>query len=296
MFLLHGDATYLDVLERTLYNGVLAGVSLQGDSFFYANPLASDGAWAFNVGEGAERSPWFSTSCCPTNVVRLLPSLPGYAYARRDDSLYLALYVAGEATLPMGAGRVTIRQETDYPWSGAVRLTIEPEAPTEFGLHLRIPGWARSAPVPGDLYRYPEPAVASATLRVNGEWVELGLERGFAVVRRVWRAGDVVELDLPMPVRRVLSHDGVVGNRGRVAVERGPLVYFAEGVDNGGAALELTLADDAPLTTERDDDLLGGVTKVRGGGVTLIPYYAWAHRGVGEMAVWLRRASAAGSA
>ena len=290
MFLLHGDAKYLDVLERTLYNGFLSGISLQGDTFFYANPLSSDGEWPFNVRTGAVRYPWFECSCCPTNVARLLPSLPGYAYAHRDGDLYVNLYVAGTATVVTAAGGVTLTQDTDYPWSGAVKLTVDPPAESAFTLRLRIPGWARGEPVPSDLYRHLDAAGAVPSLRVNGAPADLELDRGFAVVRRHWRSGDVVELDLPMPVRRVVSHERVAGNLGRVAVERGPLVYCAEGADNGGTALELTLPDAAVLTAAHDAGLLGGVTTIRAGGITLIPYYAWSHRGAGEMNVWLRRA------
>ena len=289
MFLLHGDAKYLDVLERTLYNGFLSGISLRGDTFFYANPLASDGEWPFNVHTGAVRSPWFQTSCCPTNVARLLPSLPGYAYARRNGDLVVNLYVAGTASVPTAAGDVTLSLETGYPWSGAVKLTVDPPAESAFTLRLRIPGWARNEPVPSDLYRYLDAAAEAPSLRVNGVPVDLELDRGFAVVRRRWRPSDAVELHLPMPVRRVVSHEGIAGNRGRVAVERGPLVYCAEGVDNGGKALDLTLPDGAALTAEHDTELLGGVTTIRGPGITLVPYYAWSHRGAGEMNVWLKR-------
>ena len=144
--------------------------------------------------------------------------------------------------------------------------------------------------MPSDLYRYLDRPDAPVTLRVNGEPVAVESNRGFAVVRRNWRSGDTVELDLPLPVRRVMSHENIEDNRGRVAVERGPLVYCAEGIDNGGAALDLTLPDDAPLVVERDEGLLGGMTKIRSDGVTLIPYYAWSHRGAGEMNVWLARA------
>ena len=289
MFLLHGDAQYLDVLERTLYNGFLSGISRQGDTFFYANPLSSDGQWPFNVRKGAVRSSWFRTSCCPTNVVRLLPSLPGYAYAHRDGDLYVNLYVAGTATVPTAAGDVTLTQETDYPWSGAVKLTVDAPEECAFALRLRIPGWARNEPVPSALYRQLEASGEAPSLRVNGAPADLEMDRGFAVIRHNWRSGDAVVLDLPMPVRRVVSHQGVEGNRDRVAVERGPLVYCAEGADNGGKALELTLPDYAALAAEHDSGLLGGVTTIRGGGITLIPYYAWSHRGAGEMNVWLKR-------
>ncbi len=191
--------------------------------------------------------------------------------------------------IPLATGAVKLTQQTGYPWNGSVKLTIEPEVATDFTLHVRIPGWARNEPVPSDLYRYQDSAGEQATLRVNGNPVELGLEQGFAVLRRSWHPGDVVELELPMPVRRVVSHQQVEAGRGRVAIERGPLVYCAEGIDNGGSVLEMTVSDDETFTIEHDEGLLGGVNVIRSGSKTLIPYYAWAHRGLGEMAVWLWR-------
>jgi DUF1680 family protein len=289
MFLLHGDGKYLDVLERTLYNGFLSGTSLSGNTFFYSNPLESDAVFEFNSDGGVERNPWFECSCCPTNVVRLFPALPGYVTATRGDTLFVGLYVAGEARVAMPEGEVRLVMEGNYPWDGALRFTVDPERPATFTLALRIPGWAQGRPLPGDLYRYLDGASDPIALRVNGEAVPLEIEGGFARIARSWRSGDTVELTLPMPVRRVLAHERVADDRGKVAVERGPLVYCAEGIDNGGRALSLELADDAAWQTERRDDLLGGITTLRGGGVTLVPYYVWAHRGPGEMAVWLRR-------
>ena len=195
MFLLHGDAKYLDVLERTLYNGFLAGISLAGDTFFYANPLSSDGEWPFNVNTGAERYPWFDCSCCPTNVVRLLPSLPGYVYAHRGGDIYVNLYAAGTATIPTSAGSVTLVQKTEYPWSGAVRLTVDPDREAEFALRLRVPGWARSEPVPSDLYRYldaaGEGALPARERRPHRRGTGPGVRRGSPALapRRHGRAG-----------------------------------------------------------------------------------------------------------
>lgn len=291
MFLLHGEARYLDVLERTLYNGMLSGVSLGGDLFFYPNPLASDGSWAFNVGEGPTRSPWFEVSCCPTNVVRALPALPGYLYAVRERDLYVNLYVGSRGRVTVDGVGMRLSQTTDYPWDGTVRLELAPDEPMAFALKLRVPGWARGEPVPSDLYRYvgADEGADGVRLRLNGAEVEIRTEHGFATLDRTWRPGDVVELELPMPVRRVLAHDAVEDDRGRVAVERGPIVYCAEGIDNGGKALDLVLRDDAHLEPRRRDDLLEGVVTISGGGVELVPYYAWSHRGPGEMAVWLRR-------
>ncbi len=297
MFLLHGEAKYLDVLERILYNGFLSGVSMTGDTFFYVNPLEA---------VSHARSPWFDCSCCPSNVVRFLPSIPGFACAQRDGHLYVGLYIAGTANVKMGGASVQLRQTTEYPWDGAIRVEVTPESPANFALCLRVPGWCAGRPIPSDLYRYFDAAPGDITLRVNGETVPLDIQDGFARIARTWQSGDVVELTLPMPVRRVLCNEAVEANRGRVALERGPVVYCAERVDNGGHALNIVLADDIPLEAAYRGDLLNGVMTITGnagglyrtgdGGVEqrmqpfmAVPYYAWAHRGPGEMAVWLAR-------
>jgi uncharacterized protein len=306
MFLLHGDAKYLDVLERILYNGFLSGVSLDGERFFYPNPLAADGKRAFNQGRKG-RSEWFDCSCCPTNVVRFLPSIAGTVYAQRDRDVYVNLFIAGKAELTQDGVKLAVRQETRYPWDGKVTIRVDPARPAALGLHVRIPGWAQGRPVPSDLYRYADPAAAPFTLAVNGQPVKPEVVKGFAVLQRTWKAGDAVELDLPMEVRRVLAHEKVEADAGRVALERGPVVYCAEAVDNGGRAFNLVLPDDAKLEARSRPDLLGGVTVVTGRALALlpgedgrsvatreqdfvaIPYYAWAHRDEGEMAVWLPR-------
>lgn len=293
MFLLHGEARYLDVLERTLYNGFLAGVGLGGDRFFYPNPLEADGVQSFNQGHN-ERAPWFGCSCCPVNVVRFIPSIAGYLYATRGDTLYVNLFAGGSATMEVAGAEVALRQETRYPWDGRVRIDVAPAAPAEFTLCVRVPGWARDQPVPGDLYRHAEPGGAAPALSVNGRPVPLEMERGFARVRRTWSRGDAVVLDLPMPVRRVLAHEAVEENRGRYAVERGPLVYCAEGADNGGRVLDKVPGAEVDFAIEERPELLGGVTAIqlaprgKGDALTLIPYYAWANRGPNEMIVWMR--------
>lgn len=294
LFLLSGEARFLDVAERVLFNGLLAGVSLSGDRFFYVNPLASDGVTPFNYGGEVVRAPWFKCSCCPVNIARFLASLGAYVYAASEWCLYVGQFIAGSASADVpGVGRVGIRQQTNYPWDGRVRLTIEPpSAGSTFELRIRIPGWSRGEPVPSDLYRYFDAgANASPTLKVNGESIRIELDNGFAVIRRAWTAGDVVELDLPMPVRRVVSHEKVTENTGKVALERGPLVYCAEQADNLTPVPELAVTDDAPITAEHRPDLLGGVTVLRSeaAGLTAVPYYAWNHRGPGAMAVWLGR-------
>lgn len=291
------DGKYADVMERILYNGVLSGISLSGDRFFYPNPLASFGQH--------ERVPWFSCACCPPNVARILTSVPGYFYAATSDRVYVNLFAQGTGKMKAGGTELELVQTTEYPWKGDIRIEVKPASDAEFTLAVRIPGWALNRPVPSDLYAYTEPAAGAPTLKVNGEPVDLKIEKGYALVTRTWRSGDSVELSLPMPVRRVAAHEAVEADRGRIAVERGPLVYCAEWTDNDGRVSNLVLPDGSALTAEARPDLLGGVTIIKGeaeavsekGGkvftekktVTLIPYYAWANRGKGEMAVWLAR-------
>jgi DUF1680 family protein len=296
LFLQSGDARYVDVLERTLYNAALAGVSLEGNTFFYPNPLESDGRFAFNNG-AATRKPWFDSSCCPTNVARFLPSLPDYVYATRGDSVFVNLFVASRARFDLAGAPLTLTQRTGYPWQGRVEIAVDPGRPRAFALRVRIPGWARGQPVPSALYRYLE-ATPSFSVQVNGRPAEAKLEHGYAVLARTWTRGDRVTLDLPMTVRRVVADERVIDDRGKVALERGPLVYCAEDADNDGHALDLTLPDEAGLDAVWSPDLLHGVTVLRGtalGGdgsprpLVAIPYYAWSHRGPGAMAVWLTR-------
>ncbi len=296
MFLLHGDGKYMDVFERIIYNGFLSGLSMEGDTFFYPNPLIVEGSY--------KRSPWFGCSCCPTNDVRFVPSLPGAAYAVEKDRIYVSLYMGGEAEVEAPFGTVKIGQETNYPWDGTVALTVTPDKAGTFGLCLRIPGWAQGRPVPSDLYRYMDANAASPQLSINGKPLALQIEKGYAVIHRAWKAGDKVELTLDMPVRRVLAHEAVEDDRGRVALERGPIVFCTEGIDNGGHALSLYLPDNAPLATEFRADLLHGVQVITGMARALqrgennavndvewpmvaIPNYAWGHRGTGDMAVWM---------
>jgi DUF1680 family protein len=301
MFLLHGDGKYVDVLERTLYNGLISGVSLKGDTFFYANPLESDGKSPFYEGK-LTRQPWFDCACCPGNIARFMASLPGYVYANRDHAIYVNLYGGSEAKIEMGGRAVKIKQETLYPWDGAVKMAIEPDKTEEFDIYVRIPGWAGGRPVPSELYQYLDAGVDQLVLKVNGQPVTLDLEAGFARIHRTWKRGDVIELSLPMPIRRVVANENVAEDRGKVALERGPILYCAEGVDNEGHVLNLVLPDEAPLKAEYRKDMLNGIVVVSGKALAMasdgksvqrnliaIPYYAWSNRGVGEMAVWLRR-------
>ena len=227
LFLLHADAKYIDVMERTLYNGLLSGVSLDGKSFFYPNPLESAGQH--------QRSPWFGVACCPGNMTRFLASVPGYVYAQQGHVLYVNLFVASTAEVKMDGGRtLRVVQETRYPWDGAVKITVTPEQSGRYALNVRIPGWARGEAVPSDLYRFADAAAPSVSIAVNGRAVPLVLEKGYARLERQWKPGDVVDLALPMPIRRVVAHPSVEADQGRVALQRGPIVFAAEWPDNPG--------------------------------------------------------------
>ncbi len=306
MFLMTGDGKYMDVLERTLYNGFLSGVSLSGDRFFYPNPLEYDGRAANNHGF-AGRAPWFGCACCPPNVLRTMASLGGYAYAVKDKQLMVNLYAEGKAKAEIGGTAVKLMQSTDYPWKGLVKISVEPAKPTDFELCLRIPGWVRGQPLPSDLYTYDDPAPAAWTIRVNGETAKAEMVDGFARIQRSWKAGDIVELDLPMPVRRVKGNEKIAATRGQVALERGPVVYALEGLDNKNAIFDIALPASATPKAIHKPDLLGGVTvlevsgaqrvvRKEGGGfeekaetITAIPYASWNNRGLSSMTVWMGR-------
>jgi len=306
MFLLTGDAKYLDVMERVIYNGVISGVSLGGDAFFYANPLESDGTFKFNEGQ-LGRAPYFGTACCPGNISRFLPSFPGYIYAVKDDAIYVNLFVGSSAKVDLAGNPVEIEQDTRYPWDGAVKITLAPEREGAFAVFIRLPGWARNRPVPTDLYRQAEVGDQKIEVRVNGQAAAIDGDKGFARLRRTWTKGDVIDIVFPMDPRRIAANDMIKDAAGKAAVERGPLVYCAEGIDNGGRVLNLALPDGTALSPEWRPDLLKGVMVIKGKAriatksaessaasskdqdFLAIPYYAWAHRGNGEMAVWIPR-------
>ena len=301
LFLLHADAKYIDVMERTLYNGLISGVSLDGKAFFYQNPLEATG----NARKD-QRSPWFGVACCPGNITRFMASVPGYVYGQKGDSVWVNLFMASSADIKLDNGRsLKLVQETRYPWDGAVKMTVNPDATSLATVNVRIPGWARDEPVPSDLYRFADKSNAAATLKVNGKNVPMKLEKGYVAVTRTWKKGDVIELNLAMPVRRVAANDQVAADRGRVAIQRGPIVFAAEWADNAnGKVRNLMLPDTTALKAEFQPALLNGVEVVKGKAVALardaqgkvnrteqeftaIPYYAWANRGKGEMIVWL---------
>jgi len=303
MNLLEGDAKYADVMELALYNGAISGISISGDRFFYQNPLAS---------KGGRRSSWIGLSCCPTNLARIIPQVGGFVYAQDQDQrrLYVNLYAAGEATIESDDGTVVkLRQTTDYPWNGRVRLTVEPQRAIEMTLCLRLPGWARGRPVPGDLYRFADAKVPPVELKINGQAVDATpQDDGYIHLRRRWQTsdrpwqqgGDTVELALPMPIHRVYAHEKVEEDRGKVALMRGPIVYCLEAVDHPGAdVFRLALPRNAELRAEYRPELLGGVTVLRGraltdgqhpAALTAVPYYAWCNREQGPMTVWIDEA------
>jgi uncharacterized protein len=310
MFLLHRDARYLDVAELSLYNNALAGVNLAGDRFFYVNPLAADGSRPFNHGS-PERSPWFATACCPTNLARLVPQVPGMLFAQDEHGLTLCLYAACRTKMELGGVPTEITEETAYPYDGVVELTLNPERPVKFDLRLRVPTWTGDRLVPGELYKYLDDKSSNSgggkrdgdvAITVNGEPVDLQVERGFAVVERTWSPGDKVRLELPTPVRASVCRKEVEANRGRVAWSRGPLVYCAESADNPGhvynymtppESLEeaqtkkLEINGHEATAIQLDAQRLDGEGSLEPAPLTLIPYYAWNNRGVGSMAVWL---------
>lgn len=300
LFLLHGDSKYIDVLERTIYNGFLSGISLDGKKFFYANPLASSGSH--------ERSEWFKCACCPSNIVRLIASFPGYVYAQHDDLLYVNLFVSNTATISIDENIVSITQDTEYPWDGIVKITVNLQKNLDFNIAIRIPGWAQNQPVPSDLYHYLKIIDKKVSLKVNGKPIEIICEKGYTHISRTWKDGDIIELDIPMTIRRILAHEKVKEDNGKVAFERGPIVYCVEWVDNKAKYLQnLFIDDDIELVSEYREDMLNGIVIITGTAHYLkhaedrkeiiknkqiffaIPYYAWAHRGKGEMIVWMLR-------
>jgi DUF1680 family protein len=305
MFQLHGDARYADVMEKVLYNGLLSGVGLDGKSFFYSNAMQIKNSASFPQTEPA-RAGWFDCSCCPTNLARLFPALPGYVYAQHDQDVYVNLFVSSTAKLLVNKKPVQLIQENNYPWDGGLKFTVNPATTTDFNLLVRIPGWARGEAMPSDLYTFAprDSAWGSVRIRINGKPVQYALRKGYAVLGRKWRKGDVVEMALPMDVRRVLAHPNVQDDLGKVALQRGPLMYCAEWTDNHGKATNLLVPSTTTFTSTFRPDLLNGVTTLtatvpavqvdEAAGtiqtvpqtLTAIPYYAWANRGKGEMTVW----------
>jgi DUF1680 family protein len=294
---LTGDSKFVDVLERSLYNAARDGLSLSGDHFFYGNPLASNGRHF--------RREWFGTACCPANIARLVASLGDYIYGANDKGVWVNLFVGSNTKVKIGKNEVPLAMETNYPWDGNVKLTVQPTSATKFAMHVRIPGWAQGQATPGDLYVFEDKTPAKFTVLVNGKPIQYTMDKGYAVVDREWKKGDKIELNLPMEVKRVKSRAELKQDEDRVALQRGPMVYCVEGADNNNKAWNMFLPDHATFQTSFQKDLLGGVTTIQFQAptvqlsadgksvstetktVTAIPYYSWCNRGQNQMQVWL---------
>ena len=296
MFLLHGDAKYIDILEKTLYNGLLSGVGLDGKSFFYTNAMQITNGFMHKAME-ATRSGWFECSCCPTNVARLIPSVPGYMYAQNQDNVYVNLFINSTVKLTIGNTPLQIIQQNNYPWDGALVFIINPSIATAFNLLVRIPGWAKNEAMPSDLYRFQNSPVTKPVIKVNGATVAYTIQHGYALINRVWKKNDQVSVNLPMEVSRVVANKNIAEDAGKVALQRGPIMYCAEWADNSGELSNINILENTRFETEFKPGLLNGVmvlkaqlaqslTNNQQQNFTAIPYYSWANRGKGEMRVW----------
>ena len=299
MFLLHGDSKYIDLLEKVLYNGLISGVGLDGKSFFYTNAMQVTSGFTHPALEPG-RSGWFECSCCPTNMVRFLPSLPGYIYAQKDNNIYVNLFIAASAAIKLNNQTVNVTQVNNYPWSGALSFSINPENPTRFNMLIRIPGWSRSKAIPSDLYKFDDKPSAKIIIKVNGKAVNYKIDKGYAVISKQWKKGDKIQLNLPMPVKEVIANKALQVDSNKIALQRGPIIYCGEWNDNDGKVSNIFIPGNTIFRPQHESGLLNGVTvlkasvfktdsisgKVQKAQFTAIPYYSWANRGKGEMMVW----------
>ncbi len=297
MFLRSGEAKYMDVFERTLFNGFLSGVSLEGDTFFYPNPLESDGIFTFNHGV-CGRSPWFDTSCCPVNIVRTLPSVPGYIYAVKNNNVFVNLYMNNKAEIAVGKKTLHVVQQTDYPWQGKIVFGFTNENSVDATLHLRIPAWSKNNIMDGALYTYEDQEKSYYTIQINGKPIKPDEKNGYAVLPlQGWSKKDKIQMNFHMPVRKVVCNPLVAANRDKMAIERGPLVYCFEEVDNNTLLFEQGISANTEFHYRFEKELLGGIGTIQSSKDThslkmpikAIPYYAWANRKNGKMSVWLDR-------
>lgn len=314
MFLLHGESKYIDCMERTLYNGVISGMSMDGGRFFYPNPLSSDGKYKFNADGNTTRQPWFGCACCPSNLCRFIPSVPGYLYGVKNNNIYVNLFAGNTSTIKVNGKDVVLEETTEYPWNGDVKIAVKKSGVKNANLLVRIPGWVRNQVVPSDLYKYSDAEKPAYSVTVNGKAVEADLDanKGYLPVKNI-KKGDVIRIHFDMPVRTVVANGKVADDKGKVAVERGPLVYCAEAVDNQSEpvlravmakkpafslvdnySIENTETKGAPAFSVKAiqtssqvlDQAADGTVSVKNQKLTLIPYYAWNHRGANQMNVW----------
>ena len=303
LFLMHGDAKYYDVLERSLYNGLISGVSMDGGTFFYPNPLESDGEYKFSQG-ACHRQPWFGCACCPSNLSRFIPSLPGYVYAIKNRDVYLNLFMSNTANLQIEGKSISLKQTTNYPWDGDVQVEVTKASGKAFNMMIRIPGWVRNEVLPSDLYSYADNKKTNYSVKINGESIQSSLAKGYLSIDRKWKKGDRIEIHFDMQPRMVKAHEKVEANKGKVSFEKGPLVYCAEWPDNNAEIPSILLPEKPEVEVVAKPDILNGIQELktqaqslfinekgwletRNVTLTLIPYYAWSHRGDGQMAVWL---------
>jgi len=288
MFLLHGDSKYIDVLEKVLYNGLISGVGLNGNSFFYTNAMQVNDA--SGKGVEAERSGWFECSCCPTNLARFLPSLSGYMYAQKGDDVFVNLFIKGVAELSVKDQPVKITQQNNYPWDGLLAFTVDPAKAEQFNIKIRIPGWVQNQAIPSDLYTFESGKEQNVVIKLNGKPVKYTMQNGYAVIGRMWHKNDRIEVNLPMDVKKVIANPLVKDDIGKVALQRGPIMYCAEWKDNNVKVSNIVLHPNNVFKPEFNQTMFTGVTvlksEVAANKVTLIPYCDWANRGKGEMQVW----------
>ncbi len=291
LFQLTGNVKYYDVIERTLYNGLISGLSLDGQKFFYPNALEADGVYKFNIG-ACTRQSWFDCSCCPTNMIRFLPAVPGLIYASAADTLYVNLYASNEATALINGKAITIKQETNYPWDGKVTITVKTDSSLKFSLKLRVPGWLRGEVLPGDLYKYINinSNLEKAGISLNDEKLNVDIVNGYFVINKEWNGTQTVDLNFPMETKEVIARQEVVEDRSKVSLEYGPIVYAFEGIDNRELD-KIKITGKETFSIIKKTDLLEGVNVLsfrnQTSTFTGVPYYSWSNRGIGKMKVWL---------
>ncbi|WP_286971553.1 glycoside hydrolase family 127 protein [Flavobacterium sp. UBA4854] len=283
---LYGKSEYFDVIERTMYNGLISGISLDGKQFFYPNALEADGVYKSNRGS-CTRQGWFDCSCCPTNLIRFIPSIPGLIYSKTKNDLYVNLYASNNASFTLGKTDLQISQQTSYPWNGKVGISVNPKKESKFTIKLRVPGWARNEVLPGDLYTYKKASTQKPTITVNGEVLAIQPENGYFNVTRNWKKGDKIALNFPMEVQEVETNSKVETNKNKVSLEYGPLVYAVEEIDNKNNFDKIDISSSDTFKVRKEANLLQGVNVIENSKFKAIPYYSWSNRGVGKMKVWI---------
>ena len=279
---LNGDVKYFDIIERTLYNGLISGLSLDGTNFFYPNALESDGVYKSNRGS-CTRQAWFDCSCCPTNVIRFVPSIPGLMYSKGNNEVYVNLYASSHADIDLNGKEIKVSQETSYPWNGKIQMTVE--AASKITMKFRVPAWSRNEVLPSDLYMYADSYKSQPTLSINDKKIETSIKDGYFEVTRKWSPEDKIEIHFPMEVRTVKANEKVEEDRGKLSLEYGPIVYVVEEVDNPEFD-KISVSPNDEFTVQKEN-ILEGINTISNETLKAIPYYTWSNRGVNKMKVWL---------